>query len=393
MRVLYKITNVSIGTTGKFSSIYQVANYDHLVAKIINEAPDGVEGSTCAITSERQAYCVYRELYAHYKMGSLNSWFYDHQNRRYCLMINKASGKMLDSCFKGGMSYNEYDALLKASHNALDNFHKKTGLIYGDTRCGHIIYDENDSTAKLVEFGYSRCAGFWEQYGERIFLSLDAFKPMRTRDQELFNDPRERYFNKYVFYEQVMSIAHIAFYCIIKSSELLILSLLRPMLPLVYLGVSVAYKKLDDPDVSENKTILISCIIAIIASSFFYAHFTGVLLYFLSKTLSDKLVLESLSALSTSQLALFVFPFFTFQATFHVFNIFQMVKTCYGLAEELFDSFLMPKSFIHKKAEFFVGKPLDQADIDLTDIPAHASIYTAAPAASMRSHAGRKSSR
>ncbi|NBV28099.1 hypothetical protein EBR43_03615 [bacterium] len=387
--MLYKITNVSIGTTGKFSSIYQVANYEHLVAKIINEAPDGVEGSTCAITSERQAYCVYRELYAHYKMGSLNSWFYDHQNRRYCLMINKDSGKTLDSCFKRDMSYDEYYALLKASHNALDDFHKKTGLIHGDTRCGHIIYDENDSTAKLVEFGYSRCAGFWEQYGERIFLSLDAFKPMRTTAQKLFNDPRERHFNKYVFY----SIAHIAFYCIIKSSslssELLILSLLMPMLPLVYLGVSVAYKKLDDPYDSENKTILISCIIA---SSFLYAHFTGALLYFLSKTLSDKVVLESLSALSTSQLALFIFPFFTFQATFHACNIFQMLKTCYGLAEELFDSFLMPKSFIHKKAEFFVGKPLDQADIDLTDIPAHASIYTAAPAASMRSHAGRKSS-
>jgi len=385
--VLYKITNVSIGTTGRFYSIYQVANNEHLVAKIINEAPDVVEGSSCDITPERQAYCVYRELYAHYKMGSLNSWFYDHKNRRYCLIINKDSGKTLDSCFKGDTSYDAYYALLKASHKALDDFHKKTGLVHGDTRCGHIIYGENDSTAKLVEFGYSRCAGVWEQYVERKFFTLEAFKQMQVRAKNSFDDPKESGFNKYVVY----SIAHILFYLLIKSSslsgELLVLSLLMPMLPLGYHVVLIAYKKLDDPYDSENKTMLISCVIA---SSFVYAYFTGAVLYFLLNTLSDKVALESLSALSTSKLAFFIYPFFACQATLYAYNIFQMLKTCYGLAEELIDSFLIPKSFIHKKAEFFVGKPLDQADIDLTDIPAHASIYTAA--SSVPSNSGKKSS-
>ncbi|NBV29244.1 hypothetical protein EBS02_09575 [bacterium] len=88
MKNQYEINSCHV-PIGCFGAIHTIVNNDHLLAKIINEKPDG---HFAHISNTRQAYCVYREIYAYYKMNALKDWCYDSDKGHYCLIIQKFPG-------------------------------------------------------------------------------------------------------------------------------------------------------------------------------------------------------------------------------------------------------------------------------------------------------------
>ena len=363
----YQLERSSVEAKGVFGSIYPVKSDNTLLAKIIMEHPPS---GVCRITPERQAYCVYRELYTHYIMGSLENWCYDSNKNRYCLIIRKAPGEMVSSYCKDTDSYQKLKEIQECAYKSLEDFHGKTGFFHNDPHGGNIIYDPTTQKAQLIDYGYTRFAGAFQQLLEkRVTFPMFAFMHLNNQRhkldllKEILNKPRgyDYWFTALLLGFCALVIAKETFLNILGSFYI-VNSLISLVSDALYQLISMGYKQLDFhmPGNSLLKAV-------IVVGSLLCFGLTGLGIYSLSSMLLNSIVLKSLIDLSTSKLAFLIYPAFAVAVTRAAYNIIQMLKICYGLAEELIDSFLVPKEFVLKKAEFFAGKRLDPSEIQMPD--------------------------
>jgi serine/threonine protein kinase len=364
MKNQYEI-NSCHGPIGCFGAIHTIVNNDHLLAKIINEKPDG---HFAHMSNTRQAYCVYREIYAYYKMNALKDWCYDSDKGHYCLIIQKFPGVTV----KEFIDRNKYVKLIKVKEiiepidRCLTDFYSKTSLVHHDLHNQNVLYDEKSKTARVIDFGYSRYSGHPGQYLERLvsfqqFLLQQIISEPFTFQIEVQKEYLLKIKNNGEYLKIINNIFFI-FSCFFRKATTINPLLSKGMFSFFIgelalslgCGLQFALNQLyRNLDCSKNKSFLVG---AIIACTALYMGLTALAIYTLSALLLNPLTWNTLISLSSSKWAFLVYPAFACVTGKGVYAISQMLKTCYGLGEEFIDSFIMPKTFIHKKIEFFVKK-------------------------------------